>query len=331
MEEESEEKVRQLNVGLKPIHIDPNQAEPLQTLPQRLYTLNIYGVKINVCTDSSLCCEELSTTYQQFITEDSQNPDAVIKVLIAPDDTPLIKKVVSEEVRDVLEGAHDRFRLYIIPESNEPGNFFLSVMQVALFRTLLDHNLFCAHASAASVGTTGVLFSGESNSGKTTLVMALLAEGCKYFSDDMVLINTDTMMLLPLCSRLKPRGKTISMFPQIDSEESKTYRETETQMRKILSVGRSFPHLLSDPCPLNYIFFPTFSPEGETILHPVSPSNAVIQFLKSWKLYKTEPTHVLPMVSQIIRKCRTYSLEYRDAREAVTKIFEIIYGADDVS
>lgn len=330
MEKETN-RMKKLDIGLKNIHIYPQKREMLQNLNQKVHTLDIYGVKINVCTNSTLCSEELSSNYAPLITNTSQNPDAVIQVLIVPEDLPIISQLSQEEVRDVLEYAHDPLRLYIIPESTEPGNFFLSVMQVALFRILLDYRLFCAHASAASVEGQGVMFSGESNSGKTTLVMALLAEGHKYFTDDMVLINTDTMMLLPLCSRLKPRGKTILMFPEIDSEDAKTYMETENQVRRILSVGRSFPHLLSDPCPLTHIFFPAFNPEGEAALHPLPSSDAAMAFLKSWKLYRTEPTRVFPLVSKIVRTCKTYSLEYRDAREAIKEILGIIQGADHVS
>lgn len=329
--ETEETEMRQLNVGLKSLHLDPQQLETLQSTPQRVHTLNIYGVKINVCTNLAIFHEELSANYQQFLTESSRDVDATVRVFTLPEDSSLIQRLTQKKIRDVLEYSHDALRLYLIPESTERGNFFLSVMQVAFFRILLNHHLFCAHASAASAGTTGVMFSGESNSGKTTLVMALLAEGCKYFSDDMVLINTDTMTLLPLCSRLKPRGKTLSMFPQIDSEDAKTYRETEKQMRKILSIERSFPHLLSDPCQLKYVFFPTFNSKTETRLCSVSPSDAVIRFLKSWKLYRTDPTRVLPVVSKIARACNTYSMEYRDARDAAKDILEIIHGAADVS
>ncbi|MBU7013502.1 MAG: hypothetical protein HXS43_01615 [Theionarchaea archaeon] len=320
-----------LNVGLKTAHLGPRECEKLQNLDQRVHTLDIYGVTINVCTNSTLYSEELSGTYERLITSTSQDPDAVIRILTVPEDLPVIHQLGYEEEKNVLEYSHDDSRLYIIPESTEPGNFFLSVMQVALFRILLDHNMFCAHASAASLGNHGVIFSGESNSGKTTLVMALLAEGHKYFSDDFVLIHTDTMMLLPLCSRLKPRGKTISMFPEMETEDAKIYMETETQVRKILSVGRTFPHLLSPPCPLTHIFFPTFNPEGETVLQPVSPSDGVIAFLKSWMLYRTEPTRVFPLISKIVRACKTYSLEYRDAREAVKDLVRVILGEDSVS
>lgn len=330
LEEKTDGKVR-LNIGLKTAHIDPRDREKIQNLNQKIHTLDICGVKINVCTNSTLCSEELSRNYEKLITSASQNPDAVVQILMIPEDLPVTRQLGYESVQDVLEYAHNHLRLYIIPESKEPGNFFLSVMQVALFRILLDYHLFCAHASAASIEGHGIMFSGESNSGKTTLVMALLSEGHKYFSDDFVLINMDSMMLLPLCSRLKPRGKTISMFPELDSRDARTYMETKDQMRKILSVGRSFPHLLSDPCPLSHLFFPAFNPEGETVLHPVSRSDGVITFLKSWSLYKTEPTRVLPLISKIVRTCKTYSLEYGDAREAIREILHVVPGVDSVS
>ena len=330
MTEESE-KLRQVSIGLKPVQLDQKELENLEKIPQRVQTLDIYGVKINICTSLPLFREELFDSYERFFSDLSLTPDSVVHFYVAEEIAPLTQNWSTDDITNVLECAHNSLRVYIIPKTEELGNFFLSVMQVALFRILLDCQLFCAHASAASVGSAGVLFSGESSSGKTTLVMALLAEGCKYFSDDMVLINTDTMMLLPLCSRLKPRGETISMFPQIDSVDARVYMEAADQKRKVLSVEHSLPHLLSDPCPLTHIFFPTFAPEGETVLQPMSSSDAVLKFLRSWKLYSTEPKRVLPLVSKVVKTCKVYRLEYREAKEAARKILEVIRGGTDVS
>ena len=321
--------LQQLNIGLTSLQLDNDKIKKIEDISHNVHTLNIYGITINISTNSLLCSEELSSNYSTFLTTLSRDPDAIVHFLMPPEDISLIETLKIKNSRDVLECANNPLWVYILPASNEPGNFFLSVLQVALFRILLRHDLFCTHASGASAGNAGILFSGESNSGKTTLVMALLTEGCKYFSDDMVLINPNTMMLLPLCSRLKPREETIFMFPEMDSEVAVTYMETEHQKRKILSVEQSFPHLWSSPCPLKYIFFPRFIPDEETVLTSVSKSDAVIQFLKTWPLYKTEPTRVIPVVSKIVKECETYSLKYGNAREAVKDVLEIIQGVHD--
>lgn len=325
------ENLRQVEIGLRPVQLDQKELETLGKIPQSVQTLDIYGVKINVCTSLPVFSEELSANYGKFFSDFSSTPHSVVHFFVTEEIAPLIQNRGLDITTHVLEYAHNSLRVYIIPATEELGNFFLSVMQVALFRILLDYQLFCAHASAASVGPAGIMFSGESNSGKTTLVMALLAEGCKYFSDDMVLIDTNKMLLLPLCSRLKPRGETISMFPQIDSEDARVYMETEDQQRKVLSVEQSFPHLLSDPCLLTHIFFPRFNPEEDTVLRPMSSSDAVLKFLKSWKLYSTEPRRVLPLVSRVVKTCNVYSLEYREAKEAAKKILEVVRGGTDVS
>ncbi len=326
---EGEENLRQVNIRLHPVQVGREEVEELDHLSQSTQTLDIYGVKINVCTSLPPFSEELSSNYTRFFSHLSPHPDATVHFFMGGEDVPLVRSLRAKNTTDVLELAAGARRAYVIPATEELGNFFLSVMQVALFRILLDYHLFCAHASAASAGTDGILISGESNTGKTTLVMALLAEGCKYFSDDMVLINTDTMMLLPLCSRLKPRGETISMFPQINLEEARSYMETENQERRVLSVEHSSPHLLGDPCPLTHIFFPTFNPERETAFRLLSSSDAVLNFLKSWKLYSTEPRRVFPLVNKVVRACKAYSMVYRDAREASRKMIQIVSGVSD--
>lgn len=60
------------------------------------------------------------------------------------------------------------------------------------------------HASALAFGNTGVIFPASSGSGKTTIALALIAQGFQYHSDEVAIIDTKDLTLRPL-----PRGLAI--------------------------------------------------------------------------------------------------------------------------
>ncbi|MDA8585620.1 serine kinase [Rhodobacteraceae bacterium] len=62
------------------------------------------------------------------------------------------------------------------------------------------------HASAVAVGTAGVLITGKSGAGKSSLALALIALGAELVSDDQVLLTRkDSGLLMSAPSTLKNR------------------------------------------------------------------------------------------------------------------------------
>lgn len=61
------------------------------------------------------------------------------------------------------------------------------------------------HACSVSYAGNGVVFSGNTNAGKTTLCVALLREGYKFLSDECALVNLETKNISPFPLKLSLR------------------------------------------------------------------------------------------------------------------------------
>ncbi len=87
-----------------------------------------------------------------------------------------------------------------------------SVMRIGN-RALLDHarsDHLHLHAGAVSLGGGAVVFAGEAQAGKTTLVAALVKSGCAYLSDETVALAPDLHALTaPKPLSLRPGGAAL--------------------------------------------------------------------------------------------------------------------------
>ena len=82
----------------------------------------------------------------------------------------------------------------------------LASLEWFVINAVVQRNLthIMLHASALAFGNTGVIFPASSGSGKTTIALALIAQGFQYLSDEVAMIDAEDFTLRPL-----PRGLAI--------------------------------------------------------------------------------------------------------------------------
>lgn len=82
----------------------------------------------------------------------------------------------------------------------------LAFLEWFVINAVVQRNLthIMLHASALAFGNTGVIFPASSGSGKTTIALALIAQGFQYLSDEVAMIDAEYLTLQPL-----PRGLAI--------------------------------------------------------------------------------------------------------------------------
>ncbi len=82
----------------------------------------------------------------------------------------------------------------------------LAFLEWFVINAVVQRNLthIMLHASALAFGNMGVIFPASSGSGKTTIALALIAQGFQYLSDEVAVIDAEYLTLHPL-----PRGLVI--------------------------------------------------------------------------------------------------------------------------
>lgn len=96
-------------------------------------------------------------------------------------------------------------------------------------------SLFPLHGGAIAVGNQAQIFLASTRTGKTTLTAYLANKGYSYLNDDHVLIEMDTLSVIPNCSPLHLRPESIPILEQYGCAIQGTVVQTGKNLRIIYS------------------------------------------------------------------------------------------------
>ena len=121
----------------------------------------------------------------------------------------------------------------------------------------MQSGLLFFHAAAVAIGGEGVLIAGEKGAGKSTLSMALAAEGHDFFGDEIAAVRTEGFELAPFRRALSVRRGPQS--PEVEERLRSKFCFTETfpdgTMRSRAAASELFPASGVCPRPLRRVFF----------------------------------------------------------------------------
>ncbi len=178
---------------------------------------------------------------------------------------------------------------FYVYSKNEQRLVTTSLLQVAprLKFTLLDEairrqdHILHLHSGALVRKGRLVLLPGPSGSGKTSLVARLMAAGCTYFSDEVVLLDSVTGLVRPvplsLCIKAGGEGMLAPYFPDL-STLPLHHREDDKEVRYLppSAASRAAPDAGETPA---LLIFPRYRPGAPLELRPVTRSAALGRLL----------------------------------------------------
>ncbi len=80
---------------------------------------------------------------------------------------------------------------YCLKDDCSPTNFYLTLMNFAFPRIIIERGNLTVHGSVLSYNDKAVLISGESGAGKSTMTTELISMGLGFMSDDVIRIGAD--------------------------------------------------------------------------------------------------------------------------------------------
>lgn len=205
--------------------------------------------------------------------------------LAAPVDAALSQLRGEEPARDDgnlyrLVGARDRYGLVhdqrVLVRAGTAaralGTLMWDVNQQAVASAAADHMVL--HA-AAVVRDGGVLvLAGPAESGKTTLVTALLGRGWRYLTDEAAAISLDTGLVRPYPKPLSLDPGSQALFPELRPTDGAAPRSLAGgQWQVPASTVRA--DAVGEPAPLAAVIFPRHVPAASTELQPLSRARAL--------------------------------------------------------
>lgn len=177
------------------------------------------------------------------------------------------------------------------------------------------HGAFLFHSSCVAKGSQGILFSGDSGCGKTTLALSLNSGQFDYLADDEVILckNHSFVDCRPFPLKPKIHRKSLRLFPEFKGQ--------------LLGIGLKKNKVIVD---YNGVFskrkkwriqprvliFPRFVRTTKTRLEPIAKQTALSTLMgREEKFIKSTP-HIwrrhFAVLAQLVRQCQVYRLYYRE-------------------
>ena len=184
-----------------------------------------------------------------------------------------------------------------------------SLINEIIFQCLNDNNTGLAlHAGAVQVGNQGILLPGNSGSGKSTFAAWLTACGCRYLSDELIVLSEDGTRIRPFTRPLTIRSASAqALAPYVRFQEN-----------EVLSGDSGFmvPHRLLNPDftpaqpPPALILFPCYRADASARLTELTPGLGCSRLMECYVNARNIPGHGISDLARISRSVPLMELKY---------------------
>jgi hypothetical protein len=199
------------------------------------------------------------------------------------------------------------------PHARRPLSL-VNVMSYVLHVALRRCGLYDLHAAGVVEPSTGagVLFLGDSNSGKTSLTLRLARSGWSYLSDDLLVFYEGAEAIeargLRRVFSVSPSNFVNCDLPRV--EEALGVRGLRDPNKRRLEPSVVFPERLAESCLPRALYFASITGEKQSRIEEVGQSGALIRLVKlcPWASFDVSARENLRMLSRLVRQARTYEL-----------------------
>jgi hypothetical protein len=193
----------------------------------------------------------------------------------------------------------------------------------------LQKDLLFFHAAAVGIGGAGVLMAGDKGAGKSTLSMALAAQGHEFFGDEVTAVRSRALELVPFRRAVSIRPGPRA--PRVEEVLSRTATFTEKfpdgTTRTRAEAGKLFPRKVAESLPLRWAFFlRSFEdcPRAEAFV----PRATDLRMLAPLPctLFGGSPAMTMLRVAKLLSKVNCYFLHPGQPEETARLVEEIVRG-----
>jgi hypothetical protein len=187
-------------------------------------------------------------------------------------------------------------------------------------------DLLQLHASAITAHGMTIAFPASMNSGKSTLVTALVDRGYGYVTDETVGIEPETGIVRPYPKAIALDPGSWRLFPQ--HERVGSGGEPRFAHRKWHLDPTAIGGTIAEPAPLGLVLFPRFTPGSTTTLNRLDVAPAALELAQNSFNLGAVGQRGVDAIAKIAPSVPCYRLVFDDLDEAVAAITDV---ADDVA
>ncbi len=201
----------------------------------------------------------------------------------------------------------------------EVANVLMNNIKRDLLNPIQNHLVL--HAALVSFQGHSILLPGNSGNGKSLATLGMLAQGCEYHTDEVVLLNASDNNITPFVRPLmiKPHGldaatellgapiNDIMVYGR--SIISLPFRELEQHFQNSKNHDKRQSELLNPP-PIHTIIFPKYDAGSAGELTPFSPALTMIELFKNNVVARNLPDLGTSALKQLAQNTSAFELRY---------------------
>lgn len=202
----------------------------------------------------------------------------------------------------------------VVSSTSRAGPLAHLLHQVNL-RAVESSTAFTLLHAAAACGPAGpVVFPAAMESGKSTLVTALVMQGWSYVTDEVVALQpSGEIVPYPRAISLDPGSW--ALFPGLRPTVDPALSELLPRQWQV-SVPSVGGRVAVDPGPAVAVVFPTHTPGGPTRIDPIAPLDGLRRLLEATFHLERQPRRDLEVLAAIANRAPCYRLTVGDLGEA---------------
>lgn len=194
---------------------------------------------------------------------------------------------------------------------------------VRRFNHLLIHavmrrraDLFFVHAAVLASGPFGIVLVGLSQSGKSTLALAMIEQGASYLSDELLAYDPRTKTARAVPRALKIRDVCLPYFASLAES---FVGAGEGRLLPFTALRPEVVRLEARP---RVIIAPVYAADGDDRLVPTTPGAMLLSLTASALNFGTHREVSIDHLAALVALARSYTLRWRDPHGAARTILE---------
>jgi hypothetical protein len=193
----------------------------------------------------------------------------------------------------------------------------------ALTRRMIDAcDAIGIHAGGVVRDGVGLALPAQMESGKSTLTAGLVRAGFDYLTDEAVMLDWETQVVIPFPKPISLDPGSWFLFPELEPQADLPPGYKDIQWHVPPDAIR--PDALGAPCRIRYIVFPKYTEGAATELTPLARAEATVELAKNTFRFNERPRRCLDTLAAAVREADCYRLTVGDLDIAVATITDLV-------
>jgi len=175
---------------------------------------------------------------------------------------------------------------------------------------LRARELYYVHAAAVAWRGRGIVLPGRSRAGKSTLALALVLEGARLLSDEVLAFDPACGKALAFPRAIKIRDECAAYFPEL----APSFQGTGEG--RFLGFDALSPDVVAGEARVDAVVVSRWAGGASTRVARISRGEALLALAESSLNFGTHGRRSLDCLSELVGEAETFSLRWQEPREA---------------